>query len=448
MLYKDILIATNDSSISFYNITDLSNPSFITEYTFERSVSVYRVEDELYFIFSDGVCACGWSRTDDMSEYYPSYSRDGKADKWGDEHISILGEPTRVDYVAVMKLSLETFDVIDKRAYYGDIIKFNYGTDWFAISTQTIKKGEGYVLNPDVYTFDSSDTLKHTGKIDLSKCFNREKKVMLYQKMFANDINIKSVSKIDGKFRIIAYEYIRDPKPGVIHHYVLMAMEADMTNGRYVSGELYLDYTNPSFNQCLNEKDRTILTVNYKENDDEDPYQNSTFIFIEFSDESVDIVLSNMIAERVNGIKNRYAGGIIEAIVPMGNGIYIRYNSTPNGWDVYDFSDSKNPKHLHKSTPLIGEDDFNTYSWIKYSENLFGVARCTPSEDAAESSSRESDIYWDFYSFDPNSETPFTLVESRNVFNSSTSYEFIIKNFDEKYYIIDGRNLSFESVMP
>lgn len=446
MLHNDILITSLNKSLRFYNITDMSNPSFITEYTFERSVSVYRCDNELYVTFSDGVCACGWSRTDAMSEFYPGYSRDGQTEKWGDDYISILGAPTRVSYIAVMKISLETFEVIDKRAYYGDIEEFNYGLDWFAITTQTRKMADGYVLNPDVYTFDTTNALKHMGKIDLSKHFNREKKVMLYQKMFAKDINIKSVSKIDGKFRIIAYENIRDPKPGVNRYRVLMAMEADMTNGRYVSGEFTIEHNNPWFNQRLNEKGRTILTVSYA--DSQETKYVDTFIFIEFSDKRVKFIPSNLIAEYVDGIKNRYAGGITEAIVPMGNGIYIRYNSTPNGWDVYDFSDSKNPKHLHKSTPLIGEDDFNTYSWIKYSENLFGVARCTPDEDAPGSSSRECDIYWDFYSFDPNSETPFTLIESRKVFGYTTAYRFAIKNFDEKYYLVYENNISYESVMP
>lgn len=444
MLYKDILIAKNDSVISFYDITDLSNPSLITEFAFETGASVYRVEDELYFTFSDGVCACGWSRTDDMSEYYPSYSRDGKADKWGDENISILGEPTRVDYVAVMKLSLETLEVIDKRAYYGDIEEFNYGPDWFTVTTKTNKKSDGYVLNPDVYTFDTTKALKHTGKVDVSDVFGRDKKVPYSEKGYANHIRVLSVAKIDGKFRIIGAEYIRYPKPDVIHHYVLMAMEADMANERYVSAELYLDYANSEFNQRLNEKDRTILTVNYKDNNDKDPYRNSTFIFIEFSDERVDIIPSNLTVERVEGINS--SGGITNAIVPIDNGIYIRYNSDHNGFNVYDFSDSKNPKLLSAAVPLIGENDFNSFSWIKYSENLFGVARGTLSDPKSETSTKYYDIYWDIYSFDPTSKTPFTLIESKQVFSYTSRTRFAIKNFDGTYYIVEYT--SIEPVMP
>ncbi len=442
MIHNDILITTDYSSFRFYRITDPSNPSFITEYTFNPWTSAYRVGDELYLIFSDGVCACGWSRTDDVSEFYPSFSRDGEADKWGDEYISILGEPTRVSYIAVMKVSLETFDVIDKRAYYGDITAFDYGTDWFAISTQTSKTDEGYVLNPDVYTFDSSEILKHTGKIDLSECFKREKKVLVSESWRADDINILSILKIDGKFRIIANEYLRDST--LSFRCVLMAMEADMVNERCVSAELPLEYNNPRFNQHLHETGRTILTMTYK-NDQETP---DTFMFIEFSDERIDIIPSNMIAEHVDGIEDHYSGGITEAIVPMGNGIYIRYNSTPNGWDVYDFSDSKDPKHLHKSTPLTEKDSFNSYSWIRYSENLFGVARCTLAEPISETSTSYYDVYWDIYSFDPNSKTPFTLIESRLVFDYCIRYQFTIKNFDDTYYIYESYSRQIEPVMP
>ncbi len=446
MLYNDILIAENDYAIRFYSITDPSNPSFITEYTIERGASLYRAEDELYFILSDGVCACGWSRTDDVSEYYPSYSHDGQTDKWGDENISILGEPTRVSYVAVMKLSLETFDVIDKHAYYGDIEEFNYGPDWFTITTKTRKKSDGYVLNPDVYTFDTAKTLKHTGKIDVAAIFGREKKVFLSEKGYADDIRMISVAKIDGKIRIIGGDYIRDPKPDVNHHYVLMAMEADMANEQYVSAELYLDYTNPGFNQRLNESGRTILTVNYDDKYEPDPYRNSTFIFIEFSDERVDIIPSNMTAERVEGINS--VGGITDAIVPIDNGIYIRYNKDHNGFSVYDFSDSRSPKLLHNAAPLIGESDFNSFSWIKYSENLFGVARGTPTDFGFEADPTRYDIYWDIYSFDPTSETPFTLVESKLVFEYCSQYRFTIMSIDGTYYIVKGGGLTIESVMP
>mgnify|MGYP002540281693 CR=1 FL=1 len=132
----------------------------------------YLVDGQLYLMTSDGVCACGWSRLDSVEDYIPQLWQGEEKLSWAENEIHILGAPTRVKYVAVTQVDLNSLKVSGKNAYYGDIDNVFYSDEGYAFSTRSATKNT-YLL-PDLYTFAAS-SLSFTGKIDLASVLGLEK---------------------------------------------------------------------------------------------------------------------------------------------------------------------------------------------------------------------------------------------------------------------------------
>ena len=102
----------------------------------------YIYNGELYILTTDGQCACGYSRLDDVSDYYPLIAVNGRKRKWKDKDISILGEPSSIRYLALTKIDIKTGKITDQQAFYGNGTSAHYGPGWLVIEP-------GYTFNTE-----------------------------------------------------------------------------------------------------------------------------------------------------------------------------------------------------------------------------------------------------------------------------------------------------------
>ena len=80
--------------VQLYDLTDPKSPTLTNEFIqLGDIVACYTSGSTLSLLTTDGVCACGWSRLDDVSEYIPQTSKNSKPVVWEDAEICILGAP-------------------------------------------------------------------------------------------------------------------------------------------------------------------------------------------------------------------------------------------------------------------------------------------------------------------------------------------------------------------
>ena len=147
-----------DSIYRVYDLSTADNPKLMNTYTFSANSSTYAiVGDELWFLSWEGACGCGHG-----NGYYESkMTTNGETIIWSDEEITILGDPTVIQYVAITKVKVETGEVVDKHAFYGEIEKIYWSEEWMVIDAYSgTQKGA-------LYMYDMDDLTKPTSSLDL-----------------------------------------------------------------------------------------------------------------------------------------------------------------------------------------------------------------------------------------------------------------------------------------
>ena len=398
--------------VSIYDITTPENPVLRDEYTqLGKLIACWMVGADLYFVTGDGVCACGWSRLDDASGYYPALSHNGEMVEWGDKDISILGEPTRVQYSAITAINGNTCEIAEKEALYGNILKLFYGEDWIAVIAAN--ETESTRENPVLYTF--SGDLSFTGKINAAQVLDapEQKEWDGHSSQNERYLNIVSVAKADGLYRLLGTDKVRD---GEAADSYFMAIAANMETGE-ASAQLLPAEGNPygSFTEVLWEPDRAIVCVRVMHSAfsaDADTKMEMSFIFVQFDGLQIKFFENELTAAYLNGRVGVIYGnplGEFATLIPMGQGIYVRYSNPaegPRGFDVFDFSDSAAPRLLYRSeTSLSGGDAFD-YVWYIYDERTFGTLKVLL---GAKDYFRDVNLSWCVFSVDPTEEAAVLL---------------------------------------
>lgn len=398
--------------VSIYDITTPQNPVLREEYTqLGRLTACWMVGANLYLVTGDGVCACGWSRLDDTSGYYPGLSHNGEAMKWGDEDISILGEPTRVQYSAITAINANTCEVVEKEALYGNILKLFYGEDWVAVTVAGKTEGSG--ANPVLYTFGGN--LNFTGKINAAQVLDASEQNERSNQTSQNEryLHIVSVSKADGLYRLLGTDTVKNGEETASY---FTAIAADMETGEAAAARLSAErYPYGMLTEVLWEPDRAIICVGVMRNvisANADIEQETRFLFVRFDGLQVKFLENELTAARLDGRVGIFYSnplGEFETLIPMGQGIYVRYSHPaegPGGFDVFDFSDSAAPRLLYRSeTSLSGGDAFD-YVWYVYDEHTFGTLKVLL---GANDYFRDVNLSWCVFSVDPKEETAVEL---------------------------------------
>lgn len=371
------LNATYRLRIGIYDITIPTEPVLEDEFFQMGTLTAcWKTEDRLYLITGDGMCACGWSRLEDTSGYYPMLWHGDTELEWTEEETSVLGTPTRVQYSAVTVIDTENWQVLNKKAIYGDILELFYGGDWVAAAVAV--KANSLADNSDLYTFDRD--LTFTGKIDAARIADPEKKGQLTE--------INAVACHDGIFRLLGrssstvFAIAADPQTG----------EASVEQQPY-----------SPFSEILWEGNRAILLAGRGV---------SRFLLAEFDGLNVSLRDTGLQAAYLDGSVGYSVGkplGSFETMIPMGNGIYVRYSlpaEGPRAFDIFDFSDSENPKRLYRATESLCDSNAFDFYWHVYDENTFGTMKVIPKPEGY----RRAQLTWCKYTVDPSSDTPIKLV--------------------------------------
>lgn len=399
------------AKVLVYDLSDPESPVLIDEYVQLGDVCACYLEGEnLYLLTSDGVCACGWSRLDDLSEYVPKLSHNGGAIEWGEDDISILGEPTSVNYTAAVKINTISGKIEDKQAFYGDVKDVFYGSGWLALNVS----GEmaEYMTMPEIYTFDCTDSFEYTGRISAADIFSIGEKVELTDNMRPDGTYpwIISLSRENDIYRILGGVSVKN---GEKKTNSLLAVAADMKKGESVYETLDIsDKEFFSYDEIIWEKNRAIISGGEMSGLYTDALEEfNSFVFAEFSDMYISFYQNDLTADHVAGIDMIYwmgnPFGELNAFIPMGNGIYLRYNGKPDGLDIYDFSDSKNPRCIYKTAGDIPDYCRFEFTWHVYDENTFGILMVSPDENGE----YINGVYtWRIYSIDVDAKSPYTLL--------------------------------------
>ncbi len=394
--------------VRIYDIAVPTEPILKDEYIQLGTLTAcWMVGAEIYLVTGDGVCACGWSRLEDSEGYYPALMHNGEQVAWDDEDISILGEPTRVQYSAITVINGNSGEVVGKEALYGDIHKIFYGEDWIAATVAG--ETEKYRENPSVYTFDGN--LDFTGRINTASILNvsETNKIKNGVLQSGDNIGIVSVTKYDGVYRMLGTYSNKDGGS-------FMAIAVDTEKGKVGTQLLKAgeDYPYSSFTEIRWEPDRAIICVGVMN----DAYTNNMelktrFIFAEFDGIDVSFRESELTADYMDGrVGTSYGNPLdeFETLIPMGQGIYLRYSNPaegPGGFDVFDFSNSAEPKLLYRAKSSLSGDDAFDYVWYVYDEHTFGTLKVILGD---EDYFRDVKLAWCIYAVDINSDTPISLL--------------------------------------
>jgi len=381
------------SCIEIYSLENPSNPEMMDSYVQNGKQSAcFMVAERLYLLTADGVCACEYSRMADINAYYPKLYHEGTEIPYQDFEISILGEPDRIQYVAATTLNIKLLEVEEKQAFYGNIESISYGSDWLAFVI-ACQNGERTV-HSEVYTFDTEWGYVYTGKIGMTE----------------PDSRIISISKFGDNYRMLGNVAVMENGQYVQEN--LMAITADLTKEMYQCQILDgMDYPYLMIDEILWEQNRAIVSIATMQVTESDIAHINRFVFVEFSGAEITFWENELRADHVAGIDMMYwygsPFGQIQSLIPFGDGIYLRYNETPDGLDIYDFSDSANPVCVYRSEGEIPEGCRLDFENTVYDEEIFGIRMIKPDENGEY---RNVSYSWRVYKVDPDEEQPFTLL--------------------------------------
>ena len=229
-VYQNKLILAGGNSQTAVNIYSLDNPEnpvlehrYIQNGAFDTA---FISDDKLYIFTSDGMCACGFSSKSNPDDYKPSATLDEKEIKWTDDEITIIGEPERVFYNAVSVMDLNNTEILQKRAFYGDIQDMYIDKDIIMFHTQS---SFDYYDKPKIDTFDMSDNFSHISQITINAL---------------SVTRIHDIKKIGSSYKIIAQTYYQTGfslTRGYLGTSEIVAISADIQTGNYYSKKYIFD---------------------------------------------------------------------------------------------------------------------------------------------------------------------------------------------------------------
>lgn len=396
------------TAVTIYSLSNPQNPVQTDVYHQRGAWAACWVSNgRLWLITLDGVCACGYSRLDDLADYKPQLAHNGELIPWPEEDICILGEPTQAKYAAISCVDLDDSTVLHKRACYGDISDVFFGQDWFALITQSTVEGGAYSLQK-MYTFDGS--MSFTGKCDVAAMFGLEGTGKLEKGNVAPPEypDVKAVTREDGIWRMVG-EYVRRTEAGLSKELFVVAFDP---NGPQPIAKEQIQLSTERFDidDVVWEDGRAIITAGSSDE--------AQLVFAEFCGMDISLLTSDLVCDRVRGVDGIYwygsPLGYLKPFILLGDGLYLRYNETPDGFVLYDLSDSANPKCLYKSQGDIPEGsrlDFVNYVITDRTV----VVQFIPQAQASSCYGPEEVCTWAGFTIAPDSDAPVLMLWEKQI---------------------------------
>ena len=368
--------------IGAWDLTDPRRPALLDEYIQLGQLTACWMDGAaLCVVTGDGVCACGWSRLDGTEGYVPRLSHNGEDVAWDEGEISILGAPTRLQYAAVTVIDGDTRAVAGKKALYGDFLQLFYGPGYLAatVAAETATSRE----NPVLYTFDGR--LQYTGKVSAAQLLGLPEQNPLedYSPRDGAYLEIAAVERADGVYRMLGTCTVLQ---GEAAETSFVAIAADPATGEAGTALLpaaddpYAFYTEVRW-----EEGRAIACVAVAR--DGGARRETRFLFAGFDGLTATLTGTELTGAYLDGRVGVSYGnpmGAFETLIPMGDGIYLRYSHPdqgPGGFDVYDFSHSAAPSLLYRAGESLGGRDAFDYVWHVYDGRTVGILKVLTGEE-------------------------------------------------------------------
>ncbi|MBQ8932415.1 MAG: beta-propeller domain-containing protein, partial [Ruminiclostridium sp.] len=437
----------SECSYAIYDISNPEKPSLMHIFTQSgRTSECWMVGEKLYIVSGDGVCACGYG-SDNPQKYYPFLKKDNEDINWDDGDITIVGKPGRVYYTALSIIDVTNGEIIEKEAMYGVGSNLFYGEDWIA-SSYTEPSGDGYSGNEFLYLFDGN--FKFTGKINITKAANLDSKIKWdnKDKISGDSSSVVSVKRIENEYRIILesshYENGWKASQSIIALSVYTDKDTSSRDRYEIVTEEGTISTFYNVTEILWEKDRAVIVTALTRYTDE-IFDNTvaSFVFADFNNGTVAVHGNELTADypysRFGESGNVYFGEL-NSLIPMGNGIYLKYayhdNESPNGFDIFDFSDSASPKQLYKAEERITEKAGFDFFFHVYDNDTFGVLDVAYGKDTY---FRNVTLRWTIYDIDVNNNQPFTKISQTEIdtakfFNGVDIYDLTLFTVNDVLY--------------
>ena len=138
-----------NATYKVYDLTTPYEPKLINTYVFNVSGAYMYIDkdDEVIFEMRDGACECGFGN----GYYAPEIIIDDEKITWSDKEISILGNPSVIQYAAFMRVNIDTAEIEEKQVFYGIIERTYMKNEYLVIHTKTTDGVE------EMYLYEKSD---------------------------------------------------------------------------------------------------------------------------------------------------------------------------------------------------------------------------------------------------------------------------------------------------
>ena len=446
-------------SYAIYDISNPEKPVLMHVFTQSgRTSECWMVGERLYIVSGDGVCACGYG-SDNPQKYYPFLKKDNKDINWDDEDITIVGKPDRVYYTAISIIDVTSGEVIEKEATYGAGSELFYGEDWIA-SSYAEPSGDGHSGNIFLCLFDGN--FKFTEKINITKAASLDSKIKWdnKDKISGDSSSVVSVKRIENEYRIILESSHYENGWKASQSVIALSVDTDKDTSSCDRYEIVTEegtiLTFYNVTEILWERDRAVIvTALTRYTDEISDNTVASFVFADFGNGTVAVHGNELTADYPNSRFGEYGNvyfGELNSLIPMGNGIYLKHayhdketSYSPDGFDIFDFSDSASPKQLYKAEGRITEKAGFDFFFHVYDSNTFGVLDVAYGKDTY---FRNVTLRWTIYDIDVNSNQPFTKISQTEIdtakfFNGVGSYDHTLFTVnDVLYYASENGEIS------
>lgn len=379
-------------------------------------------------------------------QYMPQITSHGELISFTEDEISILGEPKTMTYTTVIAYDPAKDSIRFKGLYYGDVKSLFLDGDGIMLETQ-FSDPESIFTPSSLYCFNKSD-LHYRGSLSCADIFGIEKQTSAAS-LDTNGVDIAYIKSAnlhtnDGVniIRVIGvkcyYKGLTEQK----RREELFALSFNLETGSTEYTTL-LPYENSSIiiDEATWEAERCIVTLSSWDNASYS--KRMSFVFADFEKDIPNLIQSDVKVKDVNGVDMIYGGATLfgwhEAMVPLGNGRYLRYTDTSNCLDLYDLSDSSNARLVAEGLAPIGDDRFEFHNLLYPDGEHIGIAVIKKGGKGSEY--RDASIVWRVYRIDGDSLTEEAETPISSLYRSVDMPELFISGTRVCYICPDTNKL-------
>lgn len=400
--YDDPLGGKPTVTVEVYELSAPEKPQLSDVLTQSGSYVESCVQNgRVYLTTSDGVCACGYSRSDDIEEYLPEIMLNSEKQAIDKDEIFILGEPTAVRFTTLTAYDPSSAEIISTNVFYGDADKCFSSENRIAFCVES--RGELYASAPVLYVFDIINGADFMGKINLSAALNVPAVWFTGSSEKRAEVIYAEIN--DNVCRVIGTVYSSDNNNNKSEIYALLA---DISSGKYQTAFSQSKTALAAIDEIVDMGDKKlIISSSFDINTME---SHARLACADFSGESPVITESSFEVDAVSGVDMLFSYGrpygYLFPTMLLDGGIAVRYNGIPNGMDIFDISNPSDIKLLHSSGNLFGNDkDRFLIQGSALSGKYIAVLKASPREDY-----RLLDICLCVYEILPHEAQPIRLV--------------------------------------